>query len=206
MDYDFRNRTGPPYDSQGPMYRPTTTTTTTTSSSAHPMYGPPSLYPKIGQTGHSAPPAAAGIGIRVALKPKYRITPPPQLSPHSGDIPRSTFEFDFDLERKILAEAEKGSQNWSRLGLENLSSKTAESPSSYGSTTDPIVSKYIASGLSREAVPLAVANYGDNPSKVRDFANGYTLLRDMGFPSNNVAEALLMYDIDTDKALAHCLN
>ncbi|KAK2996972.1 hypothetical protein RJ639_026328 [Escallonia herrerae] len=194
MDYDFRNRTGPPYDSQGPVYRPTTTT----SSSAHPMYGPPSLYPKIGQP--------AGIGIRVALKPKYRITPPPQLSPHSEDIPRSTFEFDFDLERKILVEAEKGSQNWSRLGLENLSSKTAESTSSYGSTTDPIASKYIASGLSREAVPLAVANYGDNATKVRDFANGYTLLRDMGFPSNNVAEALLMYDIDTDKALAHCLN
>lgn len=35
-----------------------------------------------------------------------------------------------------------------------------------GSVADPIVSKYIASGLSREAVPLAVANYGDNPTKV----------------------------------------
>jgi hypothetical protein len=29
-----------------------------------------------------------------------------------------------------------------------------------------VVSKYISSGLSREAVPLAVANYGDNPTKV----------------------------------------
>ncbi|KAL5710152.1 Small ribosomal subunit protein eS25x [Ranunculus cassubicifolius] len=34
------------------------------------------------------------------------------------------------------------------------------------STADLVVSKYIASGLSREAVPLAVANYGDNPTKV----------------------------------------
>lgn len=28
----------------------------------------------------------------------------------------------------------------------------------------------------------------------------------MGFSSNNVAEVLLMYDNDTDKALAHFLN
>ena len=35
-----------------------------------------------------------------------------------------------------------------------------------GSVSDPIVSKYIAMGLSREAVPMAVANYGDSPTKV----------------------------------------
>ena len=38
-----------------------------------------------------------------------------------------------------------------------------------GSTADPVVSKYIASRLSREAVPLAVANYGDNETKVSPF-------------------------------------
>lgn len=36
-----------------------------------------------------------------------------------------------------------------------------------GSSADPVVTKYIATGLSREAVPVAVANYGDNPTKVR---------------------------------------
>lgn len=35
-----------------------------------------------------------------------------------------------------------------------------------GSTVDPVVSKYIRSGLKPEAVPFAVANYGDNPTKV----------------------------------------
>lgn len=35
-----------------------------------------------------------------------------------------------------------------------------------GPVSDPIVSKYIALGLNREAVPIAVANYGDNPTKV----------------------------------------
>ncbi len=74
------------------------------------------------------------------------------------------------------------------------------------STADPVVSKYIASGLSREAVPLAVAHYGDNATKVREFANGYILVREMGFSSSNVAEALFMYDNDTDKALAYLLN
>ncbi|CAK9176962.1 unnamed protein product [Ilex paraguariensis] len=224
MDYDFRNRTGPPYDSQAPMYN----RQTTNSSSSHPMYGQPSLYPKIGgqSGGHSVNPIAArtpsfhptsspssssGTGIRVAIKQEYRIKPPPQLSPHIGDIPRSSFQFDFELERKILAEAETDSPNWSRLGLENFPSKPAASTSTaststLGSTADPIVSKYIAAGLSREAVPHAVANYGDNPTKVREFVNAYTSLREMGFPSNRVAEALLMYDNDRDKAVAHFLN
>lgn len=31
---------------------------------------------------------------------------------------------------------------------------------------DPLVMKYTASGLNREAVNIAVANYGDNPTKV----------------------------------------
>uniref|UniRef100_A0A5B6YS23 Uncharacterized protein n=1 Tax=Davidia involucrata TaxID=16924 RepID=A0A5B6YS23_DAVIN len=141
MDYDFRNRAGPPYDSQIPMYKPTISS----SSSSHPMYGPPSIYPRIGQPGHSvnppagrtsshhqasSPSSSSGFGIRVAIKPEYRITPPPQLSPQAGDIPRSTFQFAFDFERKILAEAEKENQNWSRLGLENLPSKSAELTSS----------------------------------------------------------------------------
>lgn len=42
--------------------------------------------------------------------------------------------------------------------------------------------------------------------QVKEFANGYTLLREMGFPSNSVAEALLMFDNDTDKALAHVIS
>ncbi|MBA0731068.1 hypothetical protein Golax_023234 [Gossypium laxum] len=219
MDYDYRNRTGPPYEAQIPIYRQQPTS----SSSTHPMYGS-SMYPRIGgqPAAHSvAPPttrassfhqnfspsSSSGLGIRVALKPKYRITPPPQLSPQVGDIPRSNFQFDFEFERKILAEAEKEHMNWSKLGLENLSSKPIEtSSSSSGANSDPVVSKYIASGLSREAVTLAVANYGDNPTKVREFVTGYNLLREMGFSSNNVAEALLMYDNDTDKALAHFLN
>ncbi|EEF49007.1 uncharacterized protein LOC8277051 [Ricinus communis] len=219
MDYDFRNRTtGSSYDSQTPMYR----TTSSSTPSGHPMYGQ-SLYPRIGQQqGHTPvppvgrhssyhqssapPPSSSGLGIRVSVKPEYRITPPPQLAPQMGDIPRSNFQFHFDLERRILAEAEKDIQNWSKLGLENLPSKTTESTSSLGSAADPVVSKYIASGLNREAVPLAVANYGDNPTKVREFVNGFSLLREMGFSANNVAEALLMYDNDTDKALTHFLN
>lgn len=48
------------------------------------------------------------------------------MSPHIGEIPRSTFQFDFELERKILAEAEKENPNWSNLGLENLPQKTAK--------------------------------------------------------------------------------
>ncbi|KAK9094388.1 hypothetical protein Scep_025857 [Stephania cephalantha] len=111
--------------------------------------------------------AAAGLGIRVAIKPEYRITPPPQLSPQVDDIPRSMFQFDFELERKILAEAEKESPNWGRLGLENLPLRRAESSSSSAPVSDPVIKKYIALGLNREAVPFAVANYGDNSTKTK---------------------------------------
>ncbi|KAE8077827.1 hypothetical protein FH972_016352 [Carpinus fangiana] len=228
MDYDFRTRSGQSYEAQFPMYR-TVTSSSSSAPSSHPMYGP-SLYPRVGQPGPTMSPSApsrpapspyhhhhtstttsspaSGLGIRVTIKPQYRITAPPQLSPQVGDIPRSNFQFDFEVERKILAEAEKDIQNWSRLGLENLPSRAmgSASPSPSGPVADPVVSKYISSGLSREAVPLAVVNYGDNPTKVREFVNAYTLLREMGFSSNNVAEALVTYDNDTDKALAHFLN
>lgn len=54
MDYDFRNRAAPPYDSQMPTYR----TTSSSSSSSHPMYGPSPLYPRVGQPGHAVIPPA----------------------------------------------------------------------------------------------------------------------------------------------------
>ncbi|XP_022737238.1 uncharacterized protein LOC111290130 [Durio zibethinus] len=220
-DYDYRNRTGPPYEAQILMYRQRPTSSSS-SSASHPMYGP-SIYPMIGQPAHTEVPPAprtssfhqtsspsssskSGLGIRVSLKPEYRITPPPQLSPQVGDIPRSDFQLDFEFERKILAEADKEGMNWSRLGLDSLPSKPTQSTSSPGANSDPIVTKYIASGLNGDAVTVAVANYGDNPAKVREFVNGYNLLREMGFTLNNVAEALLMYDNDTDKALARFLN
>ncbi|KAI6672421.1 hypothetical protein NL676_000327 [Syzygium grande] len=212
MDYDFRN------SAQYPLHR----TASSTPSSAPPppmMYGH-SGYPKVAAPPrasaaraspypHAAcpppPSSSAGFGVRVAIKPEYRISPPPHLSPQVGEISRSNFQFDFDFERKILAEAEKESQNWSRLATENLPSRTTE-PTQSGRGGDPVVSKYVASGLSPEAVSLAVANYGDTPVKVREFVNGYTLLREMGFSSSSVVEALVTYDNNTEKALTHFLN
>lgn len=42
--------------------------------------------------------------------------------------------------------------------------------------------------------------------KVQEFVNGYTLLREMGFSSSAVADALVLHDNNTDKALAHFLS
>ncbi|KAI3704852.1 hypothetical protein L1987_75081 [Smallanthus sonchifolius] len=214
MDYDFRNRLNPPYNSQSSMYnRQNPPSSSPMPPSPHSMYGPSSLYPRISQSGgHSVvpPPArnnttssSSGMGIRVTLKPEFRITPPPQMSPHIGEIPRSTFQFDFELERKILAEAEKEIPNWSKLGLENLPHKTAKPISRANSSVsiDPVVGKYIATGLNRDAVPIAVAKYGDNPIKVKEFVNGYTVLREMGFEANSVAEALFAHDNDKEAAV-----
>lgn len=51
----------------------------------------------------------------------------PHLSPHGGDNPRSNFQFDFELERKILAEADKDNPNWSKFGSENIPTKVSDS-------------------------------------------------------------------------------
>ncbi|XP_028230046.1 uncharacterized protein LOC114410332 isoform X2 [Glycine soja] len=154
MDYDFRSRSGP----QPPIYRPPP------PPSPSPMYRP-SPY-------QQNPTPSSGFGVRVGIKPEYRITPPPHLSSLAGDNPRSNFQFDFGLERKILAEAEKDNPNWSKFGSENVPTKVSDS----------------------------------STAKVQEFVNGYTLLREMGFSSNSVADALVMNDNHTDKALAHFLN
>ncbi|XP_020217880.1 uncharacterized protein LOC109801264 isoform X2 [Cajanus cajan] len=151
MDYDFRSRSGP----QAPMYRPPPS----------PMYRP-SPYQQ------NPSPPSSGFGVRVAIKPEYRITPPPHLSSHAGDNPRSNFQFDFELERKILAEAQKDNPNWSKFGSEYMPTKSSDT----------------------------------STSKIQEFVNGYNLLREMGFSSNSVAEALVTNDNHTDKALAHLLN
>ncbi|WCJ36777.1 Ubiquitin-associated/translation elongation factor EF1B protein [Euphorbia peplus] len=103
---------------------------------------------------HTSPPApfSPGLGIRVALKPDLRMmTCPPRLA-QVRDIPRANFEFDFELERKILAELKTGRQNSSGLGLENLPSKTAESTPSPGPSADPATSQ--------------TRNYGDDSTNV----------------------------------------
>ncbi|CAN7066577.1 unnamed protein product [Brassica rapa subsp. trilocularis] len=208
MDYDYRNKSGPSY--------------------ARPMYG----YPNIGQqSGHGhqffPPPernqsfqqhnsspfpfsSSSSLGIKVTLKPQYRITPPPQLLPRAGDIPRSGFQFDFGLERAVLTEAEKDNPDWSKFGSDIPPPSNFPQPPPMVRIpmqgVDPLVMKYTASGLNREAVNIAVANYGDNPTKVQEFANGFAAMREMGFPTNAVAEALFMFDNDTDKALSHLLH
>ncbi|XP_078431800.1 ubiquitin-associated/translation elongation factor EF1B protein isoform X2 [Wolffia australiana] len=193
MDYDYRNRAG-----SGNWQAPGS-----------------SLYPRISQQpGHHAnvpggrpahphpavAPPPSELGIRVRLKPEYRITQPPQLAPQVAEVPRSQFNFDFDFEKRIIAEAEKDVKNWNRFVAEN------PSPSFNGPASDPVVEKYAMLGLGREAVSLAVLSFGDNPIKVREFVRGYNLLREMGFSSKNITEALVMYDNDADKAVAHFLN
>lgn len=42
--------------------------------------------------------------------------------------------------------------------------------------------------------------------EVKEFADGYTQLKEMGFSSNSVADALLMNDNDTNKAIPYLLN
>ncbi|KAL6606149.1 hypothetical protein ACP70R_041802 [Stipagrostis hirtigluma subsp. patula] len=225
MDYEFRGRSGsgsygaPPGAAAGG------------GSSLYPRVGQPSHggagataspraapYHHGSGSGSSAPivtplaptsSSSSKVGIQVAIKPEYRITPPPQLAPHMVEIPRSTFNFDFEYERRILAEAEKDNPNWSKFVVERQTPPPPvpqqARPVSSGSG-DPVVDKYIAMGLGREAVSFAVLNYGDNPAKVTEFVKSYNILHEMGFTSPNVPELLAIHDNDPDKVIQRLLS
>ncbi|CAH8389399.1 unnamed protein product [Eruca vesicaria subsp. sativa] len=209
MDYDFRNKSGP--SSYGrPMYPSPSPSSTYNGPPGYPKIGAQPFFPpppeRTPSFQHPSPPSS-GLGIKVTLKPEYRITPPPPLLPRVGDVPRSSFQFDFGLERKVLAEAEKENPDWSKFGSEHPPPPPVANfpqPPAPSMGVDPVVMKY--AGLNREAVNIAVANYGDNPTKVQEFANGFTALREMGFPTNAVADALFMFENDTEKALSHLLH
>jgi len=50
----------------------------------------------------------------------------PHLSSYAGDSPMSNFQFDFELERKVLAEAAKDNPDWSKFGSENIPTKVSD--------------------------------------------------------------------------------
>eukprot|EP00850_Spirogloea_muscicola_P018184 SM000164S02246 [mRNA] locus=s164:66662:72058:- [translate_table: standard] len=177
-----------------------------------------SFYPRIAQpvgTPTRTPPpvplaaSASGSGIRVAIKPEYRVAPAVQLSPHFGDVPRSTFQPDFTLERQILADVEQqerdggiGAASGWHAADGGLAPGYSNGSVAGGFADDPVVNKYAAMGLRMEAVVLAVATYGDVQNKVVDFCSAYGQLTEMGFSSEAVAGALAMYDNDRERALA----
>ncbi|PWZ07109.1 hypothetical protein Zm00014a_033424 [Zea mays] len=182
------------------------------SSSGPGPYGAPpggapgggsSLYPRVGQPSHggggasTASPRAApyhhGSGSGSGSGSS---APVPQLPPEMVEIPRSTFNFDFEYERMILAEAEKENPNWTKF---------VARPASSGSG-DPVVDKYVSMGLGRQAVSFAVLNYGDNPTKVKEFVKSYSILHEMGFTSPNVPELLAIHDNDPDKVIQRLLS
>ncbi|KAJ7569315.1 hypothetical protein O6H91_01G072400 [Diphasiastrum complanatum] len=208
MDYDFRKgtqlRPQSGYDLQRSMYVQRTDRQGGPNS--------PSFYPRVAQPVgppmHRPPPPvpgpASGTGIKVAIKPEYQVAPPVQLSPLKGEVPRSLFQFDFDLERRIIAEAERERHGWTRGSFDNSRpSDGGDSSVTSGIVEDPVVHKYVSKGLNKEAVVMALATYGDVQNKVVEFCPAYNLLREMGFPSDAVAGALAMYDNDKERALAH---
>ncbi|KAH9570226.1 hypothetical protein CY35_02G029900 [Sphagnum magellanicum] len=178
-----------------------------------------SLYPRIAQpvgpsVNRPPPPptiatsssSSSGTGIKVTIKPIYQVAPPVQLLPQGGEVPRSLFQFDFDLERRILAEAESpGQPSYSRIRADH--SRLANGASaSLAEVDDPAVGKYIAMGLNKEAVVMAIRTLGDVQNKVLDFCPSYDRLLEMGFQPDAVAAALAKSDIDFEQSLAHLVS
>uniref|UniRef100_A0A0E0A5E5 Uncharacterized protein n=1 Tax=Oryza glumipatula TaxID=40148 RepID=A0A0E0A5E5_9ORYZ len=196
MDYDYRGRPGSgSYGGGGGGGG---------SSSLYPRVGqpshgvanaPPPQPPRAAPYHHHGPPtvsaaphpvpasSSTSMGIQVVIKPAYRITPPPQLPPQLTEIPRSTFNFDFEYERKILAEAEKENPNWSKESAITTTT-AAKRPKTHNSP-------YFC-GYSR----------GSNSGQVKEFVKSYNALHEMGFTSSNVPELLAIHDNDPDKRMS----
>jgi hypothetical protein len=50
------------------------------------------------------------------------------MTPPMPDVPRSVFKFDFDFERKILAEAEKENPDWGKFVGESQQRPSSSRP------------------------------------------------------------------------------
>jgi hypothetical protein len=77
------------------------------------------------------------------------------------EIPRSTFNFDFEYERRILAEAEKENPNWTKFVVE----RQAPPPpvAQQARYIDPAISFFLSFtslliSLTITQLPLAIAN------------------------------------------------
>lgn len=177
----------------------------------HQQYSYPHVAQPVGPP-HGRPPPpvpsniSSRISIKVALKPEYWLPPPPQLLPLVDDVPHSSFQFDFDLERRILEEAKKEGHSLTRSRWRVSSSSRIVEAIVVAPVEDPVVIKYTSTGLNKEAVALAIAAYGDVQTKVVDFVISYDVLREMGFEPDKIARALAMCDNDKERASAHLLG
>ncbi|XP_024381917.1 uncharacterized protein [Physcomitrium patens] len=175
-------------------------------------------YPRVGQSAGDAlmnrgPPQApllsvpsfpSGSAIKVTIKPMYRLGPPAQLRVQSREVPRSLFQFEFDLERRILAEAEQGNLNFRAGSGATLSQSNSEAD--LAEVEDATVAKYLAMGHNKEAVQYALQTYGDDQNKVLDFCPPFNRIREMGFAADRVAKALASCNNDEEQAISSLVS
>lgn len=111
------------------------------------------------------------------------------------------FQFEFDLERRIIAEA-------GQLGSSHLrASSTVQTSHANGGDNlaeveDATVAKYLAMGHNKESIQYALQTYGDDQTKILDFCPAYNRMREMGFPGDRIARALASVDNDVDQAIS----
>nr|CAB3467092.1 unnamed protein product [Digitaria exilis] len=229
MEYDFRGRQGSgSYGGPPPGSAPG-------GSSLYPRVGQPShggggggaaaASPRVapyhhgpgGGSGSSAPivtplaptssAASSKVGIQVAIKPEFRISPPPQLPPQMVEIPRSTFNFDFEYEKRILAEAEKENPSWSKFVVERQAPPPVPQQASYIVPSTPFywINKVLPKLVSF-ALPPFLCFVDVIDGMVKEFVRSYNILHEMGFTSSNVPELLAIHDNDPDKVIQRLLS
>jgi len=208
MEYDYGRSSGQGSGGFGPLYQGRTG-----SGYAQANNNAGSYYPRVGQSSMGrAPPQAplmsspsfpsgtSGTSIKVTMKPMYRVGPPAELRMQSREVPRSSFQFEFDLERRILAEAEL--QRNPHLRASTAQTSQANGEANLAEVEDATVAKYLDMGHNKEAIQYGLQTYGDDQTKILDFCPSYNRIREMGFPGDRVARALATYDNDEEQAIS----
>eukprot|EP00898_Chlorokybus_atmophyticus_P005098 jgi/Chlat1/558/Chrsp103S01133 len=193
-----------------------------------------SVYPRVNSTSPAvavpvraaAAAAAAGGagGVRVVMKPEYRMTITPDVRGDASQLGRSpSFRqpaslpvFDFDLERRVVAAAEalrdstadiEGTHGQAGPAAVEGAEAMAQMPvTPHVSEQERVIAKYAQHGFRRQEVILALLAYGDNFEKVLSFCRHFNAIKEMGFSSPAVAGALMLYGEDRDAAITHLLE
>ncbi|GJN00853.1 hypothetical protein PR202_ga18074 [Eleusine coracana subsp. coracana] len=130
--------------------------------------GGPALYPRVGQPSHG------GVGS----------TGSPRAPPYNHGPPSSGSSAPIATPLAPTSSSSSSNYLFSLLIICLL-----VRPASSG---DPVVDKYVAMGLGREAV--------------KEFVKSYNILHEMGFTSPNVPELLAIHDNDPDKVIQRLLS
>jgi len=163
----------------------------------------------LGLTQRPLSPSAHGgaeTRVRVEITEAYRIEPPVRLTSIEAIPDSSNIQFDFDYEHGVVRKGGGVNED------ESLAEQLGEEFSQPSTPDDPLlqmITQYKQMGYTEEAVTMAAGMYGFDASKqetVVEFCGTYQRMKEMGFPPEAIAGALVMNKNDPRAATEQLMS